>query len=364
MYFLLGTSHKSSKLDKEVQQDKIDIKMMASMNKTVPRICANAAKNLGKSTTSSLVRNMRCQSTVAIANRGQILSFASPESDWSATHVADAASRSYKADFTSVAHLSLASPESDFTATNVASAVAQSPRATFSTVAVQHLSLASPESDWSATNVANAVARSSRASLSSVAAGQHLSFASPESDFTAESIIVPNHYANYSTGPAWSNQMAFASPESDFCAQAILPPAVSTVSQALPTTLDQVLMMEDSDAAIVVTTASAPHSIVHVNHAWEALCGYEKMEAVDKTLSLIQGPETNERLAQATVEQLLSQHQPVDMYLVNYRKSGERFVNHVSMGPMTLNEDTEDVEFLVGILEEVREEDVPLRMAM
>jgi PAS domain S-box-containing protein len=120
---------------------------------------------------------------------------------------------------------------------------------------------------------------------------------------------------------------------------------------------------EEEVAAVVVTTAAAPHRIVHVNRAWEDLCGYERGEVLHRTLSVLQGSKTNVELADAAVAKLLSSLRPVDMYQVNYKKSGKEFVNHVAMGPLRLSEESPDAEFMVAILEEVTPAQVPLRMA-
>lgn len=218
------------------------------------------------------------------------------------------------------------------------------------------LSFASPETDYTGLH-----ARSHSTVARSEWSGA-LSFASPEADFTATrsmaSVAYQTPFKPRSIRREWSGQLSFASPESDWCAETILPTVQS--AKHLPRTLQEALLEEK--AAIVVTTVSSPHRIVHVNHAWEELCGFTKMEALNKSLSIIQGPDSNKELTDKTVNKLTSKKEAVDMYLVNYRKSGQPFLNHVSMGPLTLNDENRDVEFLVGILEEVRPDQVPLRM--
>jgi PAS domain S-box-containing protein len=241
------------------------------------------------------------------------------------------------------------------------------------------LSYASPESDFTSQQ-----ARASHSDPSPAEWSQALSFASPESDFASQRPVSDAHDENHSstpqnrhTFPLWSGLMSFASTESDFVSQGLLTGA-STTTGSLPRTLREVLALEDplgqaadqgqgqqkKSPAIVVTTAAAPHRIVHVNRAWEELCGYGKEEVVNdnKTLSILQGRKSNADLARSTVSKLVRTHQTVDMYQVNYAKSGREFVNHVTMGPLTLNEDSPDVEFLVAVLEQVEPEQVPLRM--
>jgi PAS domain S-box-containing protein len=220
------------------------------------------------------------------------------------------------------------------------------------------LSFASPEADFTFQQ-ARTMATLSEANKHSEWTG-HLSFASPESDFVSENVVseVESVYLDRSHKNEWSGMLSFASPESDWCAEVIMP---KSVPHELPKTFEEVLLREDD--AIIVTTASAPHSIVHVNHAWEVLCGYSKKDVLNKTLSVIQGRDTNTELAERTVDRLVKTKNPQDMYLINYKKSGEAFTNHVSLGYLKLNNETPDVEFLVGILQQVRPHDVPLRMA-
>ena len=130
----------------------------------------------------------------------------------------------------------------------------------------------------------------------------------------------------------------------------------------MPRTFREALL--DQEHAVVVTTASAPHRIVHVNAAWERLCGFSKREALHQTLNILQGPDTNVNLADSIVQAVVKEHQPInrDMYLINYRKNGSPFKNHVTIAPCPLElNNGQSVELLVAVLEEV--DTVPLRMA-
>jgi PAS domain len=287
------------------------------------------------------------------------------------------------------------------------------------------LSFASPESDYTgSTRPISSASATANADMSTNWSTQ-LSFASPESDFTSavvarsmsttasSSSVVSD--SNSSTTNEWTNQLSFASPESDFVGQlvpeatlltteersrlrtttneSILNTLLSTVfgttplnqrqptSVSLPKTFKEALVNYQNEA-VVITTATAPYSIVYVNKAWEDMCGYKANEVLHETLQCIQGPKTNTKLAQSSIHKLLSSMsnttsspkattptptEPVDMYLVNYRKDGSSFTNHVTMGTMTLNDDDlsvaqSDQHFLVGILQEVKPDQVPLRM--
>eukprot|EP00978_Attheya_sp_CCMP212_P032416 scaffold126374_cov63-Attheya_sp.AAC.4 len=87
--------------------------------------------------------------------------------------------------------------------------------------------------------------------------------------------------------------------------------------------------------ALVVTTAVSPHTIVHVNQAWLDLCGFStRQEAEGQTFSIIQGPESNTFEAANMVRRCHETLQPQEAYMVNYTASGERFINHVTIGPL------------------------------
>lgn len=146
------------------------------------------------------------------------------------------------------------------------------------------------------------------------------------------------------------------------------------IKAALPKTLREA--MDDStnkDQAIVVTTATAPFHIVHVNLAWEEMCGYTKEEVVDQTLQCIQGKDTNTELVTFHANQLSNATTPEesyrDLYLINYKKDGTAFTNHLTMGAMAINNDIhysvdhDNKPFLlVGVLQEIDPTNVPLRM--
>ena len=45
--------------------------------------------------------------------------------------------------------------------------------------------------------------------------------------------------------------------------------------------------MEDAQAAMVISSTTAPWQIIHVNEAWSNLCGYSKTEAVGKNFDML-----------------------------------------------------------------------------
>jgi len=251
------------------------------------------------------------------------------------------------------------------------------------------MSLASPETDVTATAARSQSTLSQSASAASTGPlwFSSMSYFSPEADFTAMATRSNSTLQHAASGPAWSESMSFASPESDFgatekaeysmmaaapfaaeewhyglshaCPEAEFSynmPSQQRPHTELPLTFQEVLRQSDTDQALVITTAVAPHVIVHVNAAWENLCGFTKAEALHGTLSLIQGPDSSTENMKALVQQVLQTHETTDTILVNYSKSGRSFNNHLTMGPLRLehrNEDKEEVQFLVGLLREV-----------
>ncbi|CAN0129032.1 unnamed protein product, partial [Laminaria digitata] len=59
----------------------------------------------------------------------------------------------------------------------------------------------------------------------------------------------------------------------------------------VPNTLQNAL--QDQKSRIVVTTPRHPFRITHVNRAWTDLCGFELEECEGKSLSILQGAETD-----------------------------------------------------------------------
>jgi PAS domain-containing protein len=209
-----------------------------------------------------------------------------------------------------------------------------------------------------------------------------LTFASPESDFASSSAgrslssVAPSAHApwthqqqrcDHEASTTWSQTLSFSSPESDFSiAEANLSPAAAT-DTPLPRTWQAAL--HEETAAMVVTTARPPYQVVHVNAAWESLCGYTKAEALERPIGpLLQNDAYKSHThtaARHLLDQLEASHyiQPQEAYLENFTKAGTPFLNHLRVGPLYYEEPSEATEpdFLVAILEKVTRDQVPLR---
>jgi TPR repeat protein len=72
--------------------------------------------------------------------------------------------------------------------------------------------------------------------------------------------------------------------------------------------------------------------VIAVNKGWENMCGFSAADIVGKTMLLLQGPKTYEGNSLYNfMNSLGSGNDVLDAALVNYRKDGSFFANHVSM---------------------------------
>lgn len=114
--------------------------------------------------------------------------------------------------------------------------------------------------------------------------------------------------------------------------------------------LEAVLL--DTSSNIVVTKATPPFAIVHVNDAWCELCDMKREEVVGKqSLNCIQGPLTDGTIVRTAMDRLLTQNEPVEMILTNYKKGGHPFINRVEIEPLADSSGT--ARYFVGRLNEV-----------
>lgn len=153
-----------------------------------------------------------------------------------------------------------------------------------------------------------------------------------------------------------ANTLAFSSDEDAF-KHHVTPPISDSMREQLKISENQlftlapipktmVQALQEQDQAIVVTESSPPFAIVHVNEAWEGLCGYTLEECRGKTLSLLQGQETDLSATTSVVSQLLRGEESGTV-LTNYTKEGRRFRNHLRVGPLE--------GLFVGVLQEIHD---------
>ena len=121
---------------------------------------------------------------------------------------------------------------------------------------------------------------------------------------------------------------------------AAAPPVVcNTLAQAL----------RPSHEARVITEATRPFRITHVNEAWTQLCGFSAEEARGETLRILQGEETDSAMVQDLVNDCIEQ-KPTSMEVTNYDKQGRKFRNFLRVYPLC--SDFGETTHLLGVLQE------------
>ena len=91
----------------------------------------------------------------------------------------------------------------------------------------------------------------------------------------------------------------------------------SNVLARMPASLEAALA--NLDAPQIITEASPPFRIVHVNPTWCHTCGYTADEVIGQTCKFLQGPATCEATTKALGAAALAQR-PLSVKLVNYTK--------------------------------------------
>ena len=91
--------------------------------------------------------------------------------------------------------------------------------------------------------------------------------------------------------------------------------------------------MEAATEGILLIAAAGDNAIVYANQAMERITGYSRDELLGKNPRLLQGPDTDP----ASVDQLreaVSQCQPCQVEILNYRKDGSPFWNEITLTPV------------------------------
>merc|ERR1712072_894905 len=108
---------------------------------------------------------------------------------------------------------------------------------------------------------------------------------------------------------------------------------------AVPNTLEDAL--QESKDARVVTSATRPFVIEHVN------------EAVGKTLACLQGPLSERDEITKIVDQAARGH-ACSALITNYTKQGQRFQNFLRVVPLVRGNDDAQPSHMLGVLQDVQ----------
>jgi len=102
---------------------------------------------------------------------------------------------------------------------------------------------------------------------------------------------------------------------------------------AAPSTLEEAMKGMALNEAQIVTEPRPPFRIVYVNKAWCDLCGFTSEEALSRTPAILQGPSTC-RVTLGLIEDSVAKGQSLSVELLNYKKDGTPFTNHLTLSPL------------------------------
>ena len=88
-----------------------------------------------------------------------------------------------------------------------------------------------------------------------------------------------------------------------------------------------------TDEPRVITKGQSPFVILHTNKAWAELTGYRFAEVANETAFFLQGPDTDKETVGA-LNEACKQGKHIKVRLINYRRSGEPFMNTIELHPL------------------------------
>jgi PAS domain S-box-containing protein len=102
--------------------------------------------------------------------------------------------------------------------------------------------------------------------------------------------------------------------------------------------------LDQAPVGITISDPTRPDNpLVYVSDGFERLTGYDAEWVLGKNCRFLQGKETDPETV-ATVREAVEQRQPVGVDILNYRKDGTEFWNHLEVAP--IYEDGELVNFV------------------
>jgi len=108
---------------------------------------------------------------------------------------------------------------------------------------------------------------------------------------------------------------------------------------------------------MIVTIAEPPYTIVQVNHLWENMTGYSANEVIGKhTPRILQGKATNQNTL-GDIMEAIRYRRPCQVPLLNYTKSGKKFMNFLSVYPLSTDSKITHYLGLSNNAEQLDEED-------
>uniref|UniRef100_A0A7S2CL90 PAS domain-containing protein n=1 Tax=Florenciella parvula TaxID=236787 RepID=A0A7S2CL90_9STRA len=148
--------------------------------------------------------------------------------------------------------------------------------------------------------------------------------------------VVPNMLGMVLTEERWSGNNE-GRPIAPHEIGACTPSLHASAEASAGTSVDTPPAGGESQHPRIITLATPPFTITHVNAAWCDLCGYCADEAIGKTLSMIQGTGTDRAQLRRMMHDV--KHACASSATItNYRKDGSSFLNYVRVYPLTNDE--------------------------
>ncbi|WP_100642937.1 ATP-binding protein [Alteromonas facilis] len=109
--------------------------------------------------------------------------------------------------------------------------------------------------------------------------------------------------------------------------------------------------VDRASTSILISDITQPNEpIIYVNKACETLTGYKSESFIGKNCRFLQGPDTNPEHTMA-IRKAIEKREPIEVTLLNYRKDGSQFYNHLTLTPIK-NDDGSATHYL-GIQQDV-----------